>query len=734
VRDDAPTVAWANLVRPGRLPPWSAALLLGALALTLAAAACGARETPGRLLGPAVALGLVGPLAVLGGDAGVPPPPRWLTLALPWLFLAAYAALAGRRTGGRRVARGRARAAAVVDAAGALLVLHVGLILFTGGYSVPVAGIALTGSALALPAIGALVLAAAGVVVRHGTARPVLVRHAGILLFVLLAVAYLANGRSMGFFDTRGARYLPLSILREGDFDLDEFRPVLGGVPPAYVRVVDGRYVSGYPVGAALLALPLYVPAALGDLDPESPVAAHLEKLCAALLVASSAIFLYLAAVRLTSPGMAVLVALAYGLGTSSLSTSSQALWQHAAAQPALAAALYALVRARGAPRWIAGAGFALALAIVARPVNALLVLPLGIYAVRQHPRAVAGLLLGALPPLAFQAWYDLTYFGGLGHSRLPAGYTPWDADIWSTPLWHGLAGVLASPARGLFVYSPVLVFSVVGLAAAWRRDGDRLLRHASVGVVLLVLVYAKWRYWPGGPVFGPRLLADLTPVLALALWPLRDLLVRRAAIRLAFATALSWSVGAHAIGAFHDDWSWNQCSPYEALTDRMWSWTDNQLVNPLKRAAVTLAVASTSHTDPGQLAASYRAEAPPIVEVGNPLRFWVAATNEGRATWLPYSGGDGQLVLRWHWSRPPDPPLHAGWAPLCSDTFRGGTAAFHVLAETPREPGSYALTIGLARADRPLPDPEMSLVQTTVSVVDPVSWIRSAGPTSRLR
>ena len=446
VRDAGPTVAWANLARPGRLPPGSAALLLAALALTLAAAAYGVRdETPGRLLGSAVALGLVGPLAVLGGDTGVPVPPRWLTLALPWLFLAAHAVLA-RRT--RRVRR--AWAAAVLDAVCALFMLHVGLILFTGGYAVPVAGITLTGSTLALPAIGALALAAAGIVARHGTGRPVLVRHAGVLLFVLLAVVYLANGRSMGFFDTRGARYLPLSILREGDFDLDEFRPVLGDVLPAYVRVVNGRHVSGYPVGAALVALPLYVPAALGDLHPESPVAAHLEKLCAALLIALSATFLYLAAVRLTSPGMAALVALAYGLGTSSLSTSSQALWQHAAAQPALAAALYALVRARSEPRWVAGAGFALAFAIVARPVNVLLALPLGVYAVRQHPRAVAGLLLGALPPLAFQGWYDLTYFGGLGHSRLPAGYTPWDADIWSTPLWSGLAGVLASPARGL--------------------------------------------------------------------------------------------------------------------------------------------------------------------------------------------------------------------------------------------------------------------------------------------
>jgi hypothetical protein len=56
---------------------------------------------------------------------------------------------------------------------------------------------------------------------------------------------------------------------------------------------------------------------------------------------------------------------------------------------------------------------------------------------------------------------------------------------------------------------------------------------------------------------------------------------------------------------------------------------------------------------------------------------------------------------------------------PLCADTFQGETAAFHVLAETPREPGSYALTIGLARADRPLAGDGLSSVQRTVRVVE---------------
>jgi hypothetical protein len=131
-------------------------------------------------------------------------------------------------------------------------------------------------------------------------------------------------------------------------------------------------------------------------------------------------------------------------------------------------------------------------------------------------------------------------------------------------------------------------------LTMAWRRRGDPLLRAAGVGALVVVLLYARWWPWWGGHTFGPRLLADVAPVLALALYPLRDGLNRSPWIKAAFATALLWSMAAHSIGAFWDDIGWN-AHPVDVdwAPRRLWSWTDNQLVNPVNRH-VTTAVKQT--------------------------------------------------------------------------------------------------------------------------------------------
>ena len=69
-------------------------------------------------------------------------------------------------------------------------------------------------------------------------------------------------------------------------------------------------------------------------------------------MVALSAVVLHAALRLLCSPVSALILTLVYGLGTSSLSVSSQGLWQHGPSQLALAAVLYCLVRGRTAPGW----------------------------------------------------------------------------------------------------------------------------------------------------------------------------------------------------------------------------------------------------------------------------------------------------------------------------------------------------------------------------------------------
>ncbi len=66
--------------------------------------------------------------------------------------------------------------------------------------------------------------------------------------------------------------------------------------------------MSDYPVGAALMALPFYVPSVVSGVSPSSRIFSDLEKVSAATIVALSALLLYLAAARVTANWMAMLL------------------------------------------------------------------------------------------------------------------------------------------------------------------------------------------------------------------------------------------------------------------------------------------------------------------------------------------------------------------------------------------------------------------------------------------
>jgi hypothetical protein len=139
---------------------------------------------------------------------------------------------------------------ALLTAAICALALHVGLILFTGGYSVSLYGIPIEGSRVAPPTILLLALVIWRILLGQRTwSWDVFSSHDAAILFSVLLIVYLANGRTLGSGDTVPARYLPLSILREGNFDLDEFPFLYARGTPYYLRRAKGHVVSDYPVG-----------------------------------------------------------------------------------------------------------------------------------------------------------------------------------------------------------------------------------------------------------------------------------------------------------------------------------------------------------------------------------------------------------------------------------------------------------------------------------------------------
>jgi hypothetical protein len=381
-------------------------------------------------------------------------------------------------------------------------------------------------------------------------------------------------------------------------------------------------FVSTFGPGAGLAAAPIMavVRAFTGDLRRNPEALWYGAKLAASILVAASAAFVFVTARHWLTAAMAAIVALGYGLGTCAWSVSSQALWQHPAAEFFLslgalflvramanvpAPALIAEVIARDAAvgrgperdttkrRCVAATGFALACAAACRPSDAVFAVAVLVWFALARPRALRPFLAGCAPVAAAIAAYNFYFFGApWAFGQTEAGPAialskTGSPDLWQTPLLTGLTGNLFSPSRGLLVYSPVLALGVAGAALAWRREEYAALRPLAIGAALLVVVESKWFDWWGGWAYGYRRVVDLTPILAVLAIPTLAWVVSARWRQATAALLFAWSVLVQVVGAFaYTPNGWNAGPGGSGAQDvddpsyrgRLWSWRDAQI------------------------------------------------------------------------------------------------------------------------------------------------------------
>lgn len=365
--------------------------------------------------------------------------------------------------------------------------------------------------------------------------------------------------------------------------------------------IVESRaheFVSSYGPTTPLVALPFFaiLHAALGDLRSHPLALWYGGKAVAALLTALSAALIFLSARRLElDERKSIFVALVYGIGTCAWSVLSQTLWQQATDAFFLTLGAYLLVRALpsapGSDRktW-AGCGLAFAIAAACRPTCFTALAVVGAYLLfarrRDFPALVAGALLPAIAALSYNArtFGSPFVFGQL--LVLQAG----GRQVLSSP-FSGLVGMLVSPGRGLFVFSPVLLFACWGIVRAWRARAEAkwsAIRVLSAAAVALLLAESLPFEWWGGWSFGYRRLADMVPLLVLGLVPVADDIFRAGARRTAFALTFAWSIVVQFLGTYaYDLDGWNarvidgvaRNIDQAEFRDRLWSVSDSPIV-----------------------------------------------------------------------------------------------------------------------------------------------------------
>ncbi|MBN2304856.1 MAG: hypothetical protein JXQ72_10285, partial [Anaerolineae bacterium] len=162
----------------------------------------------------------------------------------------------------------------------------------------------------------------------------------------------------------------------------------------------------------------------------------------------------------------------------------------------------------------ILGAGIAVraALAIYVLPLIGLIVWGSGSWKNRighAIPRVVA-FGIGTLPGVALVLWFNAQRFD----DPLRFGYT---GEGFTTPPWKGLIGLLVSPGRGIFVYAPPLILSVI-LWPRFRRTAPALAWFLAGSWAVALAFYGTWWAWHGGWCWGPRFLVPLLPLSCLPL------------------------------------------------------------------------------------------------------------------------------------------------------------------------------------------------------------------------
>lgn len=179
----------------------------------------------------------------------------------------------------------------------------------------------------------------------------------------------------------------------------------------------------------------------------------------------------------------------------------------------------------------LVGAGILALLAAVTKYVAAILIPVMVLQILLLHWESYPSMtkLRGVLRPLlSFGAPFLIVAAPAIYYLRQHYGYYPSIFEAWAgvqrgwlpLPLLIGLRGLLFSPGRSFFLFSPPTILAVLSVVSFIRRHGVRSV--AILGIILIYFsVYSKKVAWDAGAGWGPRYQVVILPLVVLLAAPL---------------------------------------------------------------------------------------------------------------------------------------------------------------------------------------------------------------------
>lgn len=112
--------------------------------------------------------------------------------------------------------------------------------------------------------------------------------------------------------------------------------------------------------------------------------------------------------------------------------------------------------------------------------------------------------------------WYNYYRFGSIFETGYQLVSKQAGIDFFTgTPLWTGLQGLLTSPGKGFFYYSPVALLFFPSIIPFYRKNTKLAIAFAMI-ILFYIFFISKNIYWHGDWAWGPRYLFPITPFLVI--------------------------------------------------------------------------------------------------------------------------------------------------------------------------------------------------------------------------
>lgn len=376
--------------------------------------------------------------------------------------------------------------------------------------------------------------------------------------------------------------YIPqtISLISEGDLNIDEYSERIKEVKGYAVVDTNGHKFNFFPYGTSLINYPVtFLTKIFFDCDFSAEkdrvyCSFKIAELNAKIFASLSVSLIFFIVLVLTSSYVTSFVlTFVFAFASPHLSNHAGGLWSHNISVFLITFTLLLMVLKS---RYSFVSSFALGLAYITRPTMSLSVIGLSFYFFlsRNMPDFIKFSFLGLLVFIAFLL-FNSSIFG----SYLPPYYSANRLSL--NTFGEAYLGQLISPNRGLIVFFPMVVFSLIGGFLAFKNKCDILYRILFIMVIGYSLLYAAFPHWWMGWSYGPRIYAELLPYLIVLMIPAIDLIKKYIIVRWIGLIFLAWSLFVQIAGvATNKPILWNaEPVNVDLYPNKIWSWQDMQIL-----------------------------------------------------------------------------------------------------------------------------------------------------------